>query len=184
MRTEELDKFEEILEPGLVKICTAAGLLDGEALHSPDIEGKWNEYITRYTEDAVNNFNDYPQVTYVWAAFLGMGVAWNWDRDWVIGNNLPYESYYGSEGWDDMDEYVMYEIFGFEKEGEVARKLIDTFLSCAEATEALIRHNAIDLDSEFGFYILVRAWEVFYRIGASIALRKFGYKKVPLKNFS
>lgn len=184
MRTEELDKFEEILEPGLVKICTAAGLLDGEALHSPDIEGKWNEYITRYTEDAVNNFNDYPQVTYVWAAFLGMGVAWNWDRDWVIGNNLPYESYYGSEGWDDMDEYVMYEIFGFEKEGEVARKLIDTFLSCAEATEALIRHNAIDLDTEFGFYILVCAWEVFYRIGASIALRKFGYKKVPLKNFS
>lgn len=181
MNTEALDKFEEILEGGLVKICTQSGLLDGSILHSPDIEEKWEDYITRYVDDAVNNFEDYPQPTFVWAAFLGMGVAWNWDHDWVIGSNLPYESYYGKEGWDDMDEYVMYEIFGFERDGEIAKKLIDIFLSCADATESLIRHNHIELDTEEGFYTLVRAYQVFYRLGASIALHKFGYKKVPVK---
>lgn len=181
MRTEELDRFEEILERGLVKICTTAGLLEGSVLRSPDIEQKWDEYITRYVEDAVANFEEYPHPTYAWAAFLGMGVAWNWDHDWVVGGHLPYEAYYGAEGWDDMDEYVMYEIFGLEKDGETAGKLIGTLLNCAEATEALIRHNGIEVDTEFGFYTVVRAYQVFYRIGASIALHKFGYKKVPVK---
>lgn len=181
MGTEELDKFEQILEDGLVKLCTQTELLDGSILRSPDIEEKWDEYITRYVEDAIKNFEEYPQPTYAWAAFLGMGVAWNWDHDWVVGSNLPYESYYGNEGWDDMDEYVLYEVFGLERDGKVARHLIETYLSCADATEALLRHNHVNLDTESGFYTLVRCYQVFYRLGASIALHKFGYKKVPVK---
>lgn len=181
MRTEELDKFEEILQEGLVKLCSGAGLLGGEILESEDLEAKWNEYITDYVSDAVKNIEEYPQPALAWAAFLGMGVAWNWDHDWIVGSRLPYQAYYGKEGWDDMDENVMFEILGITKDSPEMEKLVSTLISCADATIALIQHNDIPLDTEFGFYILVRSYTVLFRIGASIALYKFGYKKVPVK---
>lgn len=180
MKTEELDKFQEILENGLVKLCSQAGVLGGDIMISPDIEQKWNEYIVRYTEDAVKNFEQYPSVTYAWAAFLGMGVAWNWDNDWIVGKLLSYEAYYGPNGYDDLDENVLYTILGLEREGADAKLLNGTLQSCADATMALIRHEQIQLDTQYGFHILVRAWEVFFRLGAAIFLHKSGYKKVPL----
>ena len=181
MNTEELDIYEEILQNGLIKLCTQAGLLTGELLQSPDIEAKWDEYITDYVSDAIKNIEDYPLAALTWSAFLGMGVAWYWDNDWILGANLPYASYYGDEGWDDMDENILYKLCGYEKDSEEARKLIYTLMSCGEATVGLIQHNNIAMDTEEGFYTLVRSFEVMFRIGASITLQKSGYKKVPLK---
>lgn len=180
MTSEELDRYEEILQEGLIKLCTGNKLLDGELLESPDIEQKWNEYITDYVNDAVHNIQDYTQAALCWPAFLGMGVAWNWDHDWIIGSALPYAAYYGEKGWDDMDENVLYNICGYERGSKEAAHLIDSLLSCTEATMALIRHNNIQMDTEEGFYTLVRSFEVMYRIGASIHLHKLGYKKVAV----
>ena len=180
MTSEELDRFEEILQDGLVKLCTGNKLLSGEILESPDIEQKWNEYITDYVNDAVHNMQDYTQAALCWAAFLGMGVAWNWDHDWTAGSALPYAAYYGKNGWDDMDENVLYNLCGYGRSSEEASHLVDTLLSATDAALALISHGNIRLDTEEGFYILVRSFEVMYRIGASICLHKLGYKKVPV----
>ena len=49
---EELDRFEKTLEDGLIKICSMAGLTD-EIMMSPDIDGKWDEFIKDYVADAV-----------------------------------------------------------------------------------------------------------------------------------
>ena len=53
MTSEELDRFEEILQDGLVKLCTGNKLLSGEILESPDIEQKWNEYMLSASRSAV-----------------------------------------------------------------------------------------------------------------------------------
>ena len=92
MDTEYLDRFEKILEDGLLKVCQGAGLLGEEVLRSPDIDEKWDSYIKDYTADAVENFNAYPEAALSWAAFLGMGVAHNWDVDWEAHKDDSYKS--------------------------------------------------------------------------------------------
>ena len=178
MDTEYLDRFEKILEDGLLKICQGAGLLDDEVLRTPDIDGKWDAYIKDYTADAVENFNSYPEAALSWAAFLGMGVAHDWDADWEAHKDDPYKSYYGSRGWDNMDEHILQDVLGLKPDSPESKKISDTLLSCALATLGLIRHESIEPQTDLGFYVLVRAYTVMFRIGAAIEIRRLGYKKV------
>lgn len=175
VQQDMLDRFEKTLEEGLNKICRGAGIAS-DAMISPDIEGKWDEYIKDYIADAVENFNEYPEAALAWAAFLGMGVANHWDRDWKKHSKDSYRSYYGPKGWDDMDEHILYSQIRLTKEH--AAKVVDTLMSCASATLALIQHEGIETQTAQGFYILSRAYTVMYRIGASIELKRLGYHKV------
>ena len=178
MDTEYLDRFEKILEEGLLKVCRGAGLLEDEVLRSPDIDDKWDSYIKDYTADAVENFNAYPEAALSWAAFLGMGVAHNWDAGWEAHKDDAYQAYYGSKGWDNMDEHILHDVLGLKSDDPVAKKLNDTLLSCALATLGLIRHEGIEPQTDLGFYVLVRSYTVMYRIGAAMEIRRLGYKKV------
>ncbi len=181
MDTAYLDNYEKLLEDGLLKLCRGAGLLDGEVLRSPDIDSVWEDgYVRDYVADAVENFNSYPEAALSWAAFLGMGVAHNWDSDWEARKGDGYASYFGSRGWDDMDEHVLYGLLGLSAGCPEAKRISDTMLSCALATLGLIRHEGVETQTELGFYILVRSYTVLYRIGAAIELRRLGYKKVLL----
>lgn len=182
MNSAALDAFEQILEVGLIKVCTSEGLLAGEMLSSPDIDDKWESYVKEYVADAVDNFNEYPHAALSFAAFLGMGVAAAWDRDWETGSKAEYKSYYGSRGWDDMDEHILHDIFYFNLEKDEAKKYQRTMMNCAEACLGLIRHQGIEEQTADGFYSLVRAYGVFYRIGAAIALRRMGYKKQAINS--
>ena len=176
--TEFLDRFEKTLEEGLVKLCSGAGLLEGEVLSSTDLEEQWEKYVKDYVADAVENFNEYPQSAIAWAGFLGMAVANRWDRDWDLFKNDPYKSYYGSRGFDDMDEHILNDIV---KLGDAdAAKYSNALSSCAMATLALIRHESIEAQTAQGFYVLVRAYTVLFRIGVSLELKRLGYKKVAL----
>jgi hypothetical protein len=176
-----LDTYEHLLEDGLLKLCRGAGLLEGEVLGSPDLEAEWNGYIRDYTADAVENFNSYPEASLSWAAFLGLGVAHNWDSDWGIYRDAPYSSYYGSRGWDDMDEHILRDVLRLPLDSPEARKISDTLLSCALATLGLIRHEGIETQTELGFYILTRSYTVLFRIGAAIELKRLGYRNVRVR---
>lgn len=178
MDTSYLDRYDKILEDGLVKVCQGKGVLTGGTLPCPDVEAKWNDYIKDYIADAVANFNDYSEAALAWAAFLGMGVAHNWDEDWDAHKNDPYTSYYGSRGWDDMDENILYNLLHLKK--DYAAKISDALDSCALATLGLIRHEQIEAQTELGFYILSRSYTVMFRIGESIELERLGYRKVRL----
>ena len=175
---EILDHFEKVLEEGLLKVCKTAGLLADEILSSPDIDDKWDIYIKDYVGDAVENFNEYPDAAIAWAGFLGMGVAHNWDTDWEAHRDDFYESYYGPRGWDDMDEHIMRDLLGLSEEDE--KHFSATLNSCAAATLGLIRHEGVEPQTADGFYILVRAYSLLYRIGAAIELQRLGYKKQAL----
>lgn len=176
----DLDRFETILSDGLVKLCNGAGVFQGGIMSSPDFDTLWDEsYLKDYTADAVENFNAFPEAAIAWAAYLGMAVAHNWDADWNAHRNDAYSSYYGSRGWDDMDERTVHELLHLK--ADWAAKIADTLDSCALATLGLIRHEGIEAQTADGFYVLVRAYTVMFRIGVTIELQRLGYTKVVLK---
>lgn len=176
VNTADLDRYEAVLEDGLVKICKGAGLLREQFMRSEDIDGKWEQYAQDYVADAVLNFNEYPEAAIAWAGFLGMAVAHNWDVDWEAHKDDPYKSYYGSRGWDDMDEHILWEVLALPE--AIGKKLSDTLDSCVLAALGLIRHEGIEAQTELGFYVLVRTYSVLYRIGAAIELQRLGYQRV------
>ena len=126
--------------------------------------------------DAVLNFNEYPEAAIAWAAFLGMAVAHNWDTDWDAHKNDSYKSYYGSRGWDDMDEHILWELLCLPE--QIGKKISDTLDSCALAALGLIRHEGIEAQTDLGFYVLVRTYAVMFRLGAAIELQRLGYQRV------
>lgn len=174
MDTTSLDSFEITLQNGLLKVCAMSGLKI-ELLESPDIEEKWEEFIKSYVEDAVANINDYPQAALGFAAYLGMAVAHYWDKDWSHHKDKHYKKYYGDQGFDNMDDHIVEDVVKLNP--EAAKKLRNCILNCTEATLDLLRHESIEIDTEYGFYALVRCYTVLYRIGAAIELSRLGYKK-------
>lgn len=175
-----LDSFEKTLQDGLLKVCDGLGVLSGEVLESPDVNGRWDAFIKDYVGDAVENFNEYPQSAIAWAGFLGMGVAHLWDRDWKRCAVAAYPDFYGKRGFDDMDEHILHDILGLPLDSDETARLSGALSSCAIATLGLIRHEGIESQTSNGFYVLVRAYSVMYRIGAAIELRRLGYKKVSV----
>ena len=175
---ERLDRFQEILENGLVKVCGMSGI-QLEMMTSPDIDDKWNDVLLKgYTADAVNNVNDYPQAALGFAAYLGMAVANQWDTDWNSFRDVPYASYYGNRGFDDMDDHIVDDVLRLDS--LIADKIRKTVLNCTQATQDLLRHEGIETRSEFGFYILVRCYSALFRIGVSLELHRLGYRKTAL----
>ena len=176
--TRDLDRFEQLVEDGLVKVCSGAGLLPAELVRNPDIDARWDAYIKDYIADAVVNFNEYPEAAIAWAGFLGLGVAWGWDADWQHNKDVPYRSWYGSRGWDDMDEHILRDILGLDLDGKEAKRISDCLLSCSTAVLGLLQHEGVETQTARGFYLLARTYTVLYRIGAGIELHRLGYKKV------
>ena len=175
---EILDRYEKTLQEGLLKVCSGEGVLEGVLLGSPDIDAKWEEYLQGYVGDAVANFNRFPEAALGWAAFLGMGVANAWDKDWTSHSGDPYEAYYGPRGWDDMDDHILGDVLHLTPEWQ--EKLSNVVDNCALATLGLISHEGIETQTALGFYVLVRSYGVLFRIGAAIELHRLGYKKVAL----
>lgn len=174
---ERLDNFEETLERGLYRLLLEAGLT-AEEMSSPDIEEKWEEFIKDYVADAVVNINEYPEAALGFAAYLGMAVAFHWDADWEGHKNDTYSSYYGSRGFDNMDDHIEEDILALT--AERVSKLTSALRGCVDATLALLKHESFELQTEEGFYALVRCYSVFFRIGVSIELAALGYHKRPV----
>jgi len=172
--TVNLDEFEKILQDGLLKVCSSCGLAEADLLESPDINLKWEEFIRPYIDDAVHNFNEYPSAALGFAAYLGMAVAHLWDEDWPANRDCTYNSFYGSAGYDNMDDHVVESVLRLDP--LIASKLKNCLLSMVEATLGLISHEGIETETKDGFFVLARCYSVFYRIGASLELHRLGYK--------
>lgn len=171
---EQLDRLEQILEDGLVKLCSSSSFLE-ELLSSPDIDGKWDAFIMEYVADAVENINQYPDAAIGFAAFLGMGVAFHWDTDWEANKENSYRDYYGSKGFDNMDDHILEDILVLPD--SEARHISNMVYSCVQATLALLGHENVDFQTEFGFYALGRCFSVMFRLGEALELHRLGYRK-------
>lgn len=184
MRKDYLDRFESRLEEDLLRLCTSYKKLNGVLLATDDVDNQWHVLAPEYMADAVLQIRDYPTVSVAWAAYLGLAVACGWDADWAICSQAPYSSYYGEQGFDDMDEHIVKEVLGLLPDGYEVRELEDIIRRCGEATVAFIRHEQIEPQSPMAFHAFARACKVMYRIGAAIELKRLGYKfeKVDLSH--
>ncbi len=176
MSTEYFDAFEQKLLLELLKICSTLGVLDGKLLESDDINDRWKELAPEYIADAVPQIRDYPTVSVAWASYLGMAVANGWDADWEDAVHRSYSSYYGSDGFDNMDDYIVGDILGLSLESMEAKKLQSVNRLCGETAVAFIRHEQIDPQTTEAFYVFARACRTMFRIGAAIELKRLGYK--------
>lgn len=176
MNTEYLNNFENSLQEELLRLCTSAGMLGGQLLTSDDIDTRWHELAPEYMADAVPQIRDYPTVSVAWATYLGLAVAWGWDKDWANCSKASYKSYYGAQGFDDMDEHIVRDLLGLLLDGYEARRLEELIRRCGEAAVARIRHERIEPQSPMAFHVFARACKVMFRIGAALELKRLGYK--------
>ena len=173
---EFLDRYEHDLMQHLLKMLTSMGDLAGQLLETEDITEKWDEMAPSYVQDAVHEIADYPTVALGWAMYLGMAVAQYWDNDWEFYSQLPniYESLRDKRGFDYMDEVVRQEVLGLEGDDFAAcERLIQ---SCAHQVLDKLRHEQIDPQSPLAFHTFTRSIHVLYLVGASVQLKRLGYK--------
>lgn len=171
-----LDRFETKLEVDLLRLCTSYKILSGTLLATEDIDAHWHKLAPEYMADAVPQIAQYPTVSVAWAAYLGMAVAHGWDADWVACQNAPYVSYYGSEGFDDMDEHIVYDLLGLVRDGYEAKQIEDIIRHCGESAVSAIRHEHIEPQSPMAFHVFARSCRVMFRLGAAMELKRLGYK--------
>ena len=102
-----LNRFEEKIQNELLRICTQRGMLGGTLLATDDVTEHWDVLAPDYVADAVGQIADYPTVSVAWAGYLGLAVAHGWDTNWEACVRTEYKQYYGEQGFDDMDEYIV-----------------------------------------------------------------------------
>ena len=171
-----LNRFEEKIQKELLRICTSHGMLEGVLLATDDINGHWDTLAPEYVADAVGQIADYPTVSVAWAGYLGLAVACGWDKNWQECLKTPYKAYYGSQGFDDMDEHIIEHILGLSLDSRESEKIESVIRSCAQASVTLIRREQIEPQSPMAFHVFARAIKVMYRIGAALELKRLGYK--------
>lgn len=172
-----LERFENKLQGELIKLCTSYGMLEGTLLSTDDINELWHSNLApEYVADAVTQIHDYPTVSVAWTAYLGMAVAYGWDKDWEKCKTAEYKSYYGNDGFDDMDEHIIRDIIGLPLESDEAKNIEMMIRRMAQTTVNLIRHEQIEPQSPMAFHVFARAVKVMFRIGAALQLKRLGYK--------
>lgn len=171
-----LDKFEEGLVKSLLKYSSDLKALEGKLLESEDINEYWQKIEANYVADAVGQIAEYPTVSVAWASYLGMAVAYCWDVDWQKYSKVEYEAFYGTEGFDNMDDHIVADILGEPLTSAEAQSRVRLVQSLAQHTVNAIRHEQIEPQSKMAFYVFARACKTMFRIGAAIELNKLGYK--------
>lgn len=79
---EYLNRYERQLTELLLREVTRRRYLDGQLLHSDDLDEKWHQIAPDYVSDAVPQIAEYPSVALAWAGYVGMALAAYWDEDW------------------------------------------------------------------------------------------------------
>lgn len=171
-----LENFESRIMDELLRLCTQYKVLEGTLLATDDIDARWHELAPEYVADAVPNIADYPTVAIAWAGYLGMAVAHHWDADWASHGKDAYKTYYGEQGFDDMDEHIVRDIIGFHLESQEAKNIEQMMRRLGEQALTLIRRENIEPQSPMAFHVFARAIKVMFRIGASMELKRLGYK--------
>lgn len=171
-----LENFESRITDELLRLCKQYSALDGTLLATDDITARWDDFAPEYMADAVPNIADYPTVAIAWAGYLGMAVAHQWDDDWAAHSKDAYNTYYGAQGFDDMDEHIVRDIIGFHLESREAKSIEEMMRRLGETAVTLIRRERIEPQSPMAFYVYSRVVKVLFRIGAAIELKRLGYK--------
>ena len=170
------ETYEENLLREMLRMCTSLGMLDGTLLNSEDIDQKWKEWAPDYIAEALPEVNSYPEFAIACAGYAGMAVAKWWDEDWGRHHSAKYESLHGPRGFDDMDEYIVQNVLGLSLDSSDAKQIMNILLCCAQKASTFIQHEQIEHQTVKAFHIFARTVKVMFRTGASLQLKRMGYK--------
>jgi len=174
---EYYDEFEHRLTASLEELCRSkCALHSGQMPSSDDLDDKFNDMLREFLEEALPEYDRYPDVVLAWAGYVGMAVARWWDSDWELYKHEPYKSLHGKRGFDDMDEHITSVILGYPLDSKEAQDIASLLASCATFSISAIRHEGVEYGTKYAFFILVRTIYAMMRIGASIELDSLGYK--------
>ncbi len=174
MQQENDKTFKDRIQDNLLKEITAAGLLNGTLLSSPDIDGAWIRLAPDYYGDAVREFNKYPEFTLACAGYLGMAVARLWDEDWTKYKDVAYSFFQGERGFDDMDDHITGSIL---KESGFS---VPAMQSLSAAAYHFLMKEAPEPGTADAYRMFLDCCEVMFRTGAAIELHRLGYKIMSL----
>lgn len=181
--SEYLNKFEENITKTLLKELQSAGFSNGQLLYAEELEEKWNEIAPEYMIDAVPQIASYPSVSIAWSAYVGMGVAYLWDKNWDnYGTRADlYDFVRGLKGFDYMDEHIIENILHLKLEGTEHTKIENTIRNCSHHCLDMIRRENIEPQSVDAFHIFARCTKAMFKIGVSLGLYSLGYKYEKMK---
>ncbi len=173
-----LDKYEEQIMVELLRHASDAGVLDGQLLAAEELDDRWLTSAPAYMAAAVPEIAKYPLVAIVWAGYVGIGAAVLWDMDWEQYKDVEdlYSLLAQPRGFDNLDEYVLEGLLGYDLEGEMAQRIENIMRSAAQLSETLIRKEEVEAQSVQAFHIFARTTKVIYRLGVAIGLKELGYK--------
>jgi hypothetical protein len=156
--------------------------LNGDFILTDDISSQWERMQQDYIADAVTQIADYPEVSVAWAAYLGLAVAEGWDRDWEKLSQSPYTSFYGQQGFDDMDDNILMNHLGLALDSDEAQRYVSLFRTCAKIVTNSIRREQIPPQSPLAYHCFVIVCRLMFNLGASLRLKHLGYslQKVDL----
>ncbi len=177
-QSQYLTQYEDKLMQALLRQVTDAGLLEGQLLEVEELEEKWHGSAPEYMAAAVPQIADYPSVAIAWAGYLGVGAAVLWDTCWdqYADKDDFYTLISKPRGFDEMDEYVMEGLLGYDLSGVEAQKLEDVMRSAAHTAQGMIRKENIESQSVMAFHVFARTTKVFYKLGVAIGLKLLGYR--------
>ena len=170
------ETYEENLQREILRMCTSLGMLDGELLRSEDIDQTRKEWAPEYIAEALPEVNSYPEFAIACAGYAGMAVAQWWDQDWGRHHSARYESLHGPRGFDDMDEFIVQNILGLTLDSVDAKQIMNILLCCAQKASTFIQHEHIEHQTVKAFHIFARTVKVMFRTGASLQLKRLGYR--------
>lgn len=172
---------EVFLTNYMLKFCTDLGFLQGILPNSGDIDGKWQEIAPDFCAEAAREFNGYPEFCLACAGFLGMAVASLWDFDWERYSSRDYDFFKGPEGFDTMDEHILWKVLNMPKGSALEQEAIKKMQSCSTEMHHLMKKSTVERGTADAYRLFLTAMSVMFKIGEAIELQRLGYKFEKLK---
>lgn len=172
-----MESFEEKVKKDLHQYLVKMGRVDEKLPECPDVEELWPDVEKSYLPDAVREFTDYPVVSLGWIMFVGMAFAKYWDVDWEKYGKESGEKLYtdlrDAKGYDNMDDYVLYDVLQLDKEeGEKVSEIVG---ECAARVLSAIHRSGIEPGTEEAVAAYRGALHALYIMGMAMELNALGY---------
>lgn len=170
---EYLDNYEKKVAESLQTYLKTKELITPMLPECPDVEAAWAAVCQAYIPDGTREFNNYPQVSLGWMMYIGMAVAQMWDIDWQAYEDKDiYELLRTGRGYDEMDEYILEDVLGLQKDDDLA----DIVYDCATISHRLLMTEGFEPGTELAFLAYVSTLKELYRAGMALWLTRLGYK--------
>lgn len=174
---EYLHNYELVLTQRLLEVAVHLKFSNGQLYSSDDLNRAWAVIAPDYMVDAVPNVAKYPMASIAWSGYIGLALAYMWDKDW---NNVDISTLYSKlvspRGFDELDEYITEEILNHKLGSDNAMRIENLMRSLSESALNIIRHEQVEPQSEMAFHVYARTIRAVFHVGVSCELYILGYK--------